>query len=156
VSGYLEVRPWRSDDLAAWRESALLYSSPTYQWRIQSWHCTAVESGRQWIGQVALHGEQVVALAECGWVPADRESPTLAVNVADMWQTSGIARRTLRELIRRCLALGLTTFRLDHFASNVALDFLADTVAAEMGLGYSMTGVTRSGLGYLALRSRQP
>ncbi|MEU8820061.1 hypothetical protein [Actinoplanes sp. NPDC048796] len=129
----------------------------TYKWRLQTEYLDARdglagEPVRRWIGQVAIHGDRVVALAECGGAPGDPQSPTLTVNIADAWLTSGIARRTLRELISRCLGIGLTAFRLDYFASNIGLDFLADTVAAELGVPYSLIGVTRSGLGQLSIR----
>ncbi len=94
----------------------------------------------------------MIALAECSWDPADPASPTLTVNVADAWQDGGLGRRTLRDLVGRCLSMGLTTFNVDYVASNVALDSMLHSISAETGARYTLSGVTRAGIGHLTVR----
>ncbi|MCM4084295.1 hypothetical protein LXN57_42860 [Actinoplanes sp. TRM88002] len=108
---------------------------------------------RRWTGQVAIEGDRVTALAECAWDPADPESTTVRVNVADARLSSGLGRRLLRELIARCLSFGLTTFTVDYAGSNVTVDTMLQAIAAEAGEGYSLSGVTRRGIGHLTVRA---
>ncbi len=109
--------------------------------------------GHRWTGQVGLAGDRIIALAECSWDPADPASPILTVNVADAWQASGFGRRTLRDLVSRCLCMGLTTFTVDYAASNVALHAMLNSISTEMGPRYTVSGVTRAGLGHLTVRA---
>ncbi|MGW3621409.1 GNAT family N-acetyltransferase [Micromonospora profundi] len=87
--------------------------------------------GRRWMGQVAVDGDRLVALAECGWDPANPQSPALAVMVADAWQQRGLGRRVLRELVRRCLSAGLVVFNLDYVASNATLGTLVGSLTSN-------------------------
>ncbi|RAK24760.1 hypothetical protein B0I29_13615 [Actinoplanes lutulentus] len=108
---------------------------------------------RRWTGQVAVEGNRVIALAQCVWDPADPESPTVRVNVADAQLGSGLGRRVMRELIARCLSIGLSTFTVDYAGSNITVDSMLQAIAAEAGEGYSLSGVTRGGIGHLTVRA---
>lgn len=125
----LETRPWRADDLDLLRASESLFSPETYPQRflagdrrLRPLHLKVqaqlAAPDRRWTGQLALSGNQVIALAECAWDPATQDSPTLTVNVAEAWRHSGVGLRVLRALVSRCLSLGITTFNLDYAASN--------------------------------------
>jgi hypothetical protein len=132
VADNLEARPWRFGDLQLLRASEFLFFPETYPRRflpgdrlLRPLHLRVAAQlsapERRWTGQVALDGNRLVALAECAWEPADPYSPTLAVNLAQAWQGSGLDRTVLRQLVSRCMSLGLTTFNLDYAASNTAL-----------------------------------
>jgi GNAT superfamily N-acetyltransferase len=160
----LEIRPWRSGDLALLRASEHLFERHSYprrfltgHRRLRSLHASVVqqiaEPARRWTGQVALDGDRLVALAECSWDPAEPQSPTLRINVAETWQGTGLDRRLLRNLVSRCLIIGLTTFAIDYAASNVTIDAMLQAIAAEAGEKYSVSAATRSGIGYLTVRA---
>ncbi|MEU8821852.1 hypothetical protein [Actinoplanes sp. NPDC048796] len=160
----LEIRTWRAGDLELLRASESMFERQSYprrfitgHRRLRSLHASVLhqiaEPVRRWTGQVALDGERMVALAECSWDPADPGSPTLRVNVAEIWQGTGLDRRVLRDLVNRCLLIGLTTLTVDYAASNVTIDAMLQAIAAEAGEKYSMSSATRSGIGYLTVRA---
>jgi len=164
VTDEFKTRPWRSDDLDVLRASESFFAPPTYPQRflarsrrLRPLHLRVVDHlgvpGRRWTGQVVTHGDRIIALAECTWDPADPGSPTLTVNVADAWQAGGLGRRTLRDLVSRCLSMGLTTFNVDYAASNVALGGMLQSIGAEAGAGYTLSGVTRAGIGHLTVHA---
>ncbi|MCM4083614.1 hypothetical protein [Paractinoplanes hotanensis] len=97
--------------------------------------------------------DQLIALAECSWEPADPESAVLTVNVAYRWQAGGLGRRALRDLVSRCLGMGLTTFSMDYAASNVTPTAMLHAIGAEAGVRYSLSSVTRAGLGHMTIRA---
>jgi hypothetical protein len=164
VAENLETRPWRHDDLDTLRASAPLFASDTYSRqflaggrRLRPLHLKVVEQlatpERYWTGHVAVHGDQLIALAECSWSSADSDSPVLAVNVAGAWQESGIGLRVLGELVGRCVHLGLTRFNVDYVASNVPMRSLMDAIASRTGARYTTSGTTRAGLGHVTVRA---
>ena len=165
MTDQLKIRPWRSGDLDVLRASESLFAPWTYPQRflahrrpLRPLHLRVVDQlavpGRRWTGQVAVDRDRMVVLAECSWDPADPASPTLAVNVADPRQNDGPGRRTLRDLVGRCLAMGLTTFNIDYAASTIALDGMLHSITAEAGARYTLSGVTRAGIGHLTVNSR--
>jgi hypothetical protein len=164
VTDLIKTRPWRSDDLDVLRASEALFAPPAYperflarRRRLRPLHLRVVDQlavpGCRWTGQVAVGRDRMIALAECAWDSADPASPTLTVNVADPWQTGGLGRRTLRDLVGRCLSMGLTTFNVDYAASNIALDGMLHSISAEAGARYALSGVTRAGIGHLTVRT---
>ena len=164
MSDYLETRPWQPDDLALLRASEYLFAPESYPRRFVAGHrrlrplhlkvsAQLAEPGRRWMGQVALSGDRVVALAECAWDPEELDSPTLAVNVAEAWQHSGLDGRVLGELVHRCLELGITTFNLDYAASSATLQSLVDSVSDRTGARFHQSGVTRAGIGLVTVRA---
>ena len=80
---------------------------------------------------------------------------TLAVNVAETWRHGTLGYRVLHELVGRCMRLGITTFNLDYAASNIALQSAIDAIAAETGVRYTLSGVTRAGIGHLTVRAER-
>jgi hypothetical protein len=163
VTDEFKTRTWRSDDLDVLRASESLFAPQTYpQWvlarhrRLRPLHQRVVDqlavTGRRWTGQVVVDGGWMIALAECSWDPADPASPTLTVNVADAWKAGGLGRRTLRDLVSRCLDMGLTTFNVDYAASNVAPESMLHSIGAETGARYTLSGATRAGIGHLTVR----
>jgi hypothetical protein len=164
VTDYFETRPWRPGDLDLLRRSESLFAPATYPQRFlagnrrlrplhQKVSAQLAEAGDRWMGQVALHEDLVVALAECAWDPAELESPALAVNVAQAWQDSGLGGKVLGELVSRCLSLGITTFNLDYAASSTTLQTLADSVSAGTGARFHQSGTTRGGIGLVTVRA---
>ncbi len=160
----LETRPWRADDLDLLRASEALFPPETYPRRflaggrrVRPLHRKVQDQlsapDRRWAGQIALHGSQVIALAECAWDPAAQDSPTLTVNVAEAWRHSGADHSVLRQLISRCLSLGLTTFNLDYAGSNTPLASLVDSVRAETGARFAQSAVTHAGIGHVTVRA---
>jgi GNAT superfamily N-acetyltransferase len=163
VADTFKTRPWRSDDLDVLRASESLFAPQTYphrvlarKHRLRPLHLRVVDQldvpGRRWTGQVVVDGDRMIALAECSWDPADPASPTVTVNVAAAWQADGIGRSTLRDLVSRCLSMGLKTFNVDFVASNVTPDSMLHTISVETGAKYTLSGVTRAGLGHLTVQ----
>ena len=162
----LEIRPWRADDLDLLRASESLFAPETYPQRflaggrrLRPLHLKVQAQlsapDRRWAGQIALNGNQVIALAECAWDPAAPDSPTFAVNVAEAWRHSEIGQRVLRPLVSRYLKLGSTTFHLDYVASNTTLTSLVDSVSAEMGARFRQSAETRAGIGHLTVQAAE-
>lgn len=164
MSDYLETRPWQPDDLVHLRASEFLFALESYPRRFLAGHrrlrplhlkvsTQLAEPGRRWMGQIALYGNQVIALAECAWNPDERDSPTLAVNVAQAWQDSGLDGRVLRELVTRGVDLGITTFNLDYAASSATLQSMVDSVSGRTGTRFHQSSVTRAGMGLVTVRA---
>ncbi|MFY1671586.1 hypothetical protein ACN27G_16665 [Plantactinospora sp. WMMB334] len=160
----LATRPWRSGDLDMLRTSESLFAPQTYprcfaagSRRSRPFHMLVSDqmnaSARRWTGQVAVTGDSIVALAECAWDPADPESPTVRVSVAEDRQGTQLGYQVLRELVGHCLSIGLTTFTVDYAASNVTVDSMLQAIAAETGDRYALSGLTRGGLGHLTVRA---
>lgn len=159
----LETRPWKTTDLNALRASEALFPPDSYPRRfvagrrLRPLHRRVehqlAEPEHRWTGQVALDGERLIALAECSWDPADPRTATLAVNVAETWRKGPLGYRVLHELVGRCVRLGITTFNLDYAASNIALQPAVDAIATETGVRYTLSGVTRAGIGHLTVRA---
>ncbi|TDO37027.1 hypothetical protein C8E87_0620 [Paractinoplanes brasiliensis] len=164
VTDNLETRPWKAADLTALRAAEPLFPPDTYPRRfiagsrqLRPLHRKVehrlAEPEHRWTGQVALTGDRLVALAECSWDPADPGTGTLAVNVAEAWRSGALGYRVLHELVGRCVRLGITTFDLDYAASNIALQSAIDAIATETGVRYTLSGVTRAGIGHLTVRA---
>ncbi|WBB53801.1 hypothetical protein [Verrucosispora sp. WMMD573] len=160
----LATRPWRSGDLDMLRTSESLFVPQTYprrflagSRRLRPFHLLVSDqltaSARRWTGQVAVAGDSIVALAECAWDPADPESPTVRLNVAEDRQGTRLGHQVLRELVGRCLSIGLPTFIVDYAASNVTVESMLQAIAAEAGDRYAPSGSTRGGLGHLTVRA---
>ena len=160
----VETRPWRSADLEILRTSESLFAPQSYPRRFLSghdrlrpFHLRVMDQfsapRRRWTAQVAIEGDRMTALAECAWDPADLESPTVRVNVADTRQGSGLGSRVLRELVARGLSIGLTTITVDYAGSNVTVDAMLQAIAAEAGESYSLSGFTKGGVGRLTVRA---
>lgn len=160
----VETRPWRTADLEVLRASESLFAPQSYprrflsgNRRLRPFHLRVSDQfaapRQRWTAQVAVEGDRMTALAECAWDPADPESPTVRVNVADSRQGSGLGPRVLRELVGRCLSIGLTTLTVDYAGSNITVDAMLQAIAAEAGEGYSLSGFTRGGVGRLTVRA---
>jgi hypothetical protein len=156
-----ETRPWRHGDLDLLRASESLFEPETYSRRflagvrrLRPLHLKVRQQlaapGLRWMGEVGLDRGHLVALAECAWDPADPDSPTVVLNVADAWQPGPIGRRTVRRLVDRCLEYGLTTLNLDYLASNTSIESLLEPAVTENA--YSLSGVTGAGIGHLTVR----
>jgi GNAT superfamily N-acetyltransferase len=84
--------------------------------------------------QAAIHGGQVVGLAECVWPPGgphddeDAEPPDVAIMIADDWQRHGVGKRLMIGLARRCIAAGVRRVQAETEAENVAAAALARSV----------------------------
>jgi hypothetical protein len=169
VTDYFEIRPWRPDDLDLLGASESLFAPATYPRRflagnrpprsphlqVSERRCDAVS---RWMGQIALHENQVVAVAECAWEPAELESPTLAVSVAQAWQHTelggtDLGGTVLGQLVVRCLSLGITTFNLDYAASDVPLQTMVDSVKAETGARFRQSAATSGRIGLVTVQA---
>ena len=151
------TRPWRSGDLDILRASESIFAPPACPrsfpagGRPRPLHLRVADQlavpKRRWTGQVALEAGRLIALAECSWEVADPDSATLTVNVAHDQQAGGIGRRALRDLVSRCLSMGLTTFTMDYAASNVTPSAMRQAIGAGAGARHLLRPAEPDGRG---------
>ena len=82
-------------------------------------HLLNLEAGQR-EAVVAVDETGIVGVARYARDSAGSDTAEVAILVADEWQHRGVARQMLRSLIARALQAGITRFRADMLAENIA------------------------------------
>ena len=133
MGAHLVTRPWHAGDLDKLRSAESLYSAGTLSRRFHSGTSTLPPSylrslKRPSLRQTAVHGGQLVGLAECVWPPDAAGPPDFAIMIADDWQRHGVGRRLVVGLVRRCVQAGVRHIEAETEAENTAAIALVRSV----------------------------